>query len=123
MRKIRYTKMLIVLSSDRGEFTLHRRAPKMRILILIQAIALLAEGRVLDFEVDLGGIPDDISEDTAWYNGGLLNSTLPTLMPGDTFIFPDKTFYLMGGILVSGISSVKFVIDGTLLFSNDTRNW
>ena len=115
--------MLIVLSSDRGEFTLHRQAPKMRILILVQAFALLAEGRVIDFEVDLGGIPDDVSEDTAWYNGGLLNSTLPTLLPGDTFIFSDKTFYLMGGILVSGISSVKFVIDGTLLFSNDTRNW
>ena len=123
MRKIRYTKMLIVLSSDRGEFTLHRQAPKMRILILVQAFALLAEGRVIDFELDVGGIPDDISEDTAWYNGGLLNSTLPTLIPGDTFIFPDKTFYLMGGILVSGISSVKFVIDGILLFSNDTRNW
>ena len=95
----------------------------MRILILVQAFALLAEGRVIDFELDVGGIPDDISEDTAWYNGGLLNSTLPTLIPGDTFIFPDKTFYLMGGILVSGISSVKFFIDGTLLFSNDTRNW
>ena len=96
----------------------------MKILILFQVIALLAEGRVIDFELDVGGIPDDISEETAWHNGGLLNSTLPTLMPGDTFIFPpDKTFYLMGGILVSGISSVEFVIDGTLLFSNDTRNW
>ena len=95
----------------------------MKFLILLQVLALLAEGRVIDFELDVGGIPDDISEETAWHNGGLLNSTLPTLVPGDTFVFPDKTFYLMGGILVPGISSVVFVIDGTLLFSNDTRNW
>ena len=96
----------------------------MKILLLLQVIALLlAEGRVIDFELDVGGIPDDLTEETAWFNGGLLNSTLPTLQPGDTFIFPDKTFYLMGGILVSDISSVVFIIDGTLLFSNDTRNW
>ena len=38
----------------------------MRTLVLILSLALLAEGRVIDFELDVGGIPDDISEDTAW---------------------------------------------------------
>ena len=52
-----------------------------------------------------------------------MNSTLPTLEPGDTFFIPNKTFYMMGGIIAPDISSVVFVIDGTMLFSNDLRNW
>ena len=52
-----------------------------------------------------------------------MNSTLPTLKPGDTFVVPNKTFYLMGGIVAPDISSVVFIIDGTLLFSNDITNW
>ena len=115
--------MRTIHSDRRKEGEYNGRSPNMRFLILLPLIALLAEGKVIDFELDVGGIPDDISEEIAWFNGGLLNTTLPALLPGDTFIFPDKTFYLMGGILVSGISGVEFVIDGTLLFSNDTRNW
>ena len=34
-----------------------------------------------------------------------------------------KTFYVMGGINASDISSVVFLIDGTLLFSNDLGSW
>ena len=34
-----------------------------------------------------------------------------------------KTFYVMGGIDASDISSVVFLIDGTLLFSNDLSSW
>ena len=96
---------------------------KMRLLVLLQVLTLLADGRVIDFERDVGGRPDDMTEETAWYNGGLMNSTLPTLEPGDTFVIPNKTFYLMGGIVAGDISSVVFIIDGTLLFSNDLSNW
>ena len=96
----------------------------MRILLLLQIVAvLLAEGRVIDFEQDAGAIPDDLSEETAWHNGGLMNGTLAALQPGDTFVVPNKTFYLMGGIVAPDISSVVFVIDGNLLFSNDLDNW
>ena len=52
-----------------------------------------------------------------------MNNTLSTLESGDTFFIPNKTFYLMGGIVAPDISSVVFVIDGTLLFSNDINNW
>ena len=52
-----------------------------------------------------------------------MNSTLPTLEPGDTFFIPNKTFYVMGGVNASDISSVVFRIDGTLLFSNDLGSW
>jgi len=77
---------------------------------------------VINFEV-IGGIPDDMSEDTAWLNGDLMNRTLEILMPGDTFIIPNKTFKLMGGIEARNLTSVTIQIDGTILFSNDIKNW
>ena len=67
----------------------------MRLFMILQITSVVlvlaaVEGRVLDFEQDLGGIADDLSEEAAWFNGGLLNSTLPTLEPGDTFFVPNK---------------------------------
>ena len=93
------------------------------ILQIVVTLFLAVEGRVLDFEDDLGAVADDFSEEVAWLNGGILNSSLPTLEPGDTFFVPNKTFYVMGGINASDISSVVFLIDGTLLFSNDLSSW
>ena len=93
------------------------------ILQIVVTLFLAVEGRVLDFEDDLGAVADDFSEEVAWLNGGILNSSLPTLEPGDTFFVPNKTFYVMGGINASDISSVVFLIDGTLLFSNDLGSW
>ena len=93
------------------------------ILQIAVTLFLAVEGRVLDFEDDLGAVADDFSEEVAWLNGGILNSSLPTLEPGDTFFVPNKTFYVMGGINASDISSVVFLIDGTLLFSNDLGSW
>jgi len=78
---------------------------------------------VIDFEVDAGAIPDDSSLETAWKNGGLMNSTLAALLPGDTFIVPNKTFNLMGGIFIQNISSVTIQIDGTLIFSDNMDQW
>ena len=103
------------------------RIGNMRLSIILQIVVALflaaAESRVMDFEADLGAIADDFSEEVAWFNGGLLNSSLPALEPGDTFFVPNKTFYVMGGINASDISSVVFLIDGTLLFSNDLGSW
>ena len=76
----------------------------------------------INFEI-IGGIPDDMSEDVAWINGDLMNQTLATLIPGDIFIIPNKTFKLMGGIEARNLNSVVVQIDGTLLFSNDIENW
>ena len=40
----------------------------MRLLVILQVLTLLADGRVIDFERDVGGVPDDITEETAWYH-------------------------------------------------------
>jgi len=77
---------------------------------------------IVDFE-QVGGVPDLISEDVAWKNGELMNITLNSLQEGDIFLIPNKTFYLMGGIKAFNITSVVFQLDGTLLYSNDTRHW
>jgi hypothetical protein len=55
--------------------------------------------------------------------GKLLNQTLNSLKPGDTFIIPNQTYYLMGGIIVSNLTSVVIQIDGTIAFSDDIDNW
>ena len=77
---------------------------------------------IINFET-IGGIANDMSEDVAWMNGNLLNDTFAILEPGDTFIVPNKTFKLMGGIEARGLRSIVFQIDGTLLFSDDIKNW
>ena len=76
----------------------------------------------MDFE-EVGGISDLVSEEIAWQNGGLMNKTLNSLQAGDVFLIPNKTFYLMGGIKVVNITSVVLKLEGTLLYSNDTRSW
>jgi hypothetical protein len=91
-------------------------------LILILCASCHLHADIINFEM-IGGIPDDMSEDTAWINGDLMNQTLGILIPGDTFIVPNKTFKLMGGIEARGLKSVTIQIDGTLLFSNDVKNW
>ena len=68
---------------------------------------------VINFEM-IGGIPDDMSEDTAWLNGDLMNKTLEILMPGDIFVVPNKTFKMIGGIEARNLNSVTIQIDGTL---------
>ena len=77
---------------------------------------------IVDFE-QVGGVPDLISEDVAWKKGELMNITLNSLQEGDKFLIPNKTFYLMGGIKAFNITSVVFQLEGTLLYSNDTRHW
>ena len=76
----------------------------------------------IDFE-QIGGIPNNGSIDIAWRNGALLNNTMKNLGVGDVFLIPNKTFHLMGGIKASGLQSVIFIIDGTLVFSNKLREW
>jgi hypothetical protein len=56
-------------------------------------------------------------------NQQLLNNTLSALQPGDVFIVPNTTFWLLGGIRVENIESVVIQIDGTLSFSDDRSTW
>ena len=71
----------------------------------------------------LGGLGNDMSEEAAWSNGGLFNRTLLKLKPGDTLLFPNTTFYMMGGIVAEGLRNVTLQFDGTILFSKDMKSW
>lgn len=82
----------------------------------------LCHSAVLDYE-QLGAIPDDESYESALYNGNLLNETLVRMIDGDTFLVPNKTYTLMGGIMASGLKNVVFQIEGTLKFSDDRDTW
>merc|ERR1719515_331161 len=91
----------------------------LRSWLLLSAVFLggHAEAKVFNYETDGGAKPGDDSWDTVWKNGAALNSSLAALKPGDTFVVPDKTFYLMGGIQANGLHSVHIQIDGTLTFA------
>ena len=90
-------------------------------LIVATAIALFIAGtrvneshaKVIDFEKDAGAVSDKDDLDTCWKNGGLINTTLASLKPGDTFVFPNKTYHIMGGIKASNLKDVTLQFDGT----------
>jgi len=44
-------------------------------------------------------------------------------MGGDTFLVPNKYFFLMGGIKAWNLESVTFQLDGTIVFSNNIEEW
>jgi len=74
--------------------------------------------------LDLGALPNDYTQHAAWHNGGLLNSTLNSLSPGDTLIIPEGIFHVMGGILVTTrLRNNTIRLDGTLFFSRDIYGW
>ena len=75
--------------------------------------ALTATAKVIDFEKDAGAVADKDDLDTCWKNGGLINTTLASLQPGDTFVFPNKTYHIMGGIKASGLKDVVLQFDGS----------
>jgi hypothetical protein len=52
-----------------------------------------------------------------------MNATLAALRPGDTLLFQNKTFHLMGGIKARGLDSVTLRFDGTVVFSDDIDGW
>jgi hypothetical protein len=78
---------------------------------------------IINFE-DVGAVPLDEEEATMQWNGALLNKTLNALQPGDVFVVPNKTFNLMGGILVSvPLYKITFQLDGTLRYSQNREAW
>lgn len=91
-------------------------------LLLFPGLDNLSLASRINFEL-IGGIPKNTTDEIVWKNGILLNDTLKNLKTGDTFVVPNKTFYLMGGIKASGLKSVNIIIDGTLIFSNKLKEW
>ena len=65
-----------------------------------------ADARIYDFEVDGGAKAEDKSWEIVLHNGAALNASLENLNPGDTFLVPNKTFYLMGGVKARDLHSV-----------------
>lgn len=94
----------------------------MRAAAQLLVLAGLSSARVVDFEVDGGARANSEDWDVVWANGRALNTTLATLQPGDTFVVPSKTFYLMGGIKARDLRDVTIRIDGTLYFASTTLN-
>ena len=93
------------------------------LLLLLQPSAV---AKVIDFEHDAGGRPDDSSNSTVWHNGAALNASLNALQPGifvlvilvvlthghlsldfcaigDRLVIPNKTFHLMGGYMLTAL--------------------
>ena len=72
-----------------------------------------SKAKVIDFEKDAGAVADRDDLDTCWKNGGIINTTLASMQPGDTFVFPNKTYHIMGGITASNLKDVTLQFDGS----------
>ena len=73
-------------------------------------------GAVLDYEAQFGAIPDADDFATLWSNGRALNASLAALRQFDTLLVPNRTYYLMGGIVGVGLHAVHLRLEGTLVF-------
>ena len=98
-------------------------ATLLLVFVTILAHASTVNCKVLNFETDLGAIPDDSSVSTIWENGRILNETLNNFGSGNTLYIPAKTFVVMGGILVKDLTSTTLHIDGTLQFAKYSADW
>ncbi|KAJ8600586.1 hypothetical protein CTAYLR_008175 [Chrysophaeum taylorii] len=81
-------------------------------------VLLWLVGRASAVVVDLeaaGGVAESASRSACWSNGGVLNTTLAALEPGDTLVIPNKTFFVLPA-LASNLSDVIIRVDGTLKF-------
>lgn len=90
--------------------------------LVLLFLTALVRGVDYNFEA-LGAISDNDAMDVQLANGALLNLSLGALKPGDTFLVPNKTFHLVGGIMVDSWTNVTFILDGTLFFSDDRDTW
>ena len=56
-------------------------------------------------------------------NTRLLNKLLVSLTSGSELIVPSGTYYMLGGVYASSLKNIRFVLDGTLIFTNDRASW
>lgn len=84
--------------------------------------AVTTDGAIVDYEKS-GAVSDSTVFAVALKNGQILNATLNALQPGDLFLVPNKTFHLVGGIIVDTLFNVTFQLDGTLFFTDDRNTW
>jgi len=102
----------------------------MRVLFLLAA-AETSYAKVVDYQADAGAVP---CEKTFWKscdsktsdaedNTAKMNTALAALAPGDVLKVPNATYLVMGGVYASGLTNATLQIDGTLLWSDDTKAW
>lgn len=80
-------------------------------------------GKTVNFISDMGAIPNNNSVNVSIRNRDLLNSLGNFLSPMDTFLIPNQTFYLMGGVNLNNLRFITFQIDGSLVFSTHLDLW
>ncbi len=91
--------------------------------LLLLLLPILVFSGTFNFE-DEGGKANDNSLETMKDNTDLINNILEGLDPDDTLVFPNKTFYVMGGICApKGLENVTISFDGTFKFSDDKDQW
>ena len=54
------------------------------LLLFLMMLAISTNASLLNF-LEVGALPNDLSDIAAWHNGRLLNETLARLQPGDLF--------------------------------------
>lgn len=94
----------------------------VRVVSCVFLVVMAAEATTYNI-MDQGAVPDEHSLSTCLQNSAVMNMTLAKLAPGDTLLVPNRTFFVMGGIVGRRIRDVTIQIDGTLSFSNDTNAW
>lgn len=82
----------------------------------------LVSGKIINFE-DEGAIRTSKSIDVAYKNRDILNSIFVSIQKGDTLIIPNQTYFVVGGIVATGLINITIQVDGTLLFSDDRATW
>ena len=94
------------------------------VVIMAALCALCIEGaRVVNFTTE-GGVAGNKSVSVAEANTRLFNTTLRSLEPGDTLLFPaNATFWMLGGVYAQGLRDATIQIDGTIAFLDNMQAW
>ena len=56
-------------------------------------------------------------------NTKLLNRLLTSIKSGSELVVPYGIYSMLGGVYASSLKNVRFVLDGTLIFTNDRASW
>ena len=98
--------------------------------MLATALAL-PSARIIDFQSDAKAVPCvktlfkscDSSTSDAFANTAKMNSALAALAPDDVLRVPNRTYLMMGGVRAANLTRATLQLDGTLLWSDDTKAW
>lgn len=100
--------------------TRHYREFFVYVLTFFSACQHFGMSEVLEFEIDLGGIPNDSSLSSQHHNTRKFSKALELKIPFKTIVFPiGKTFYFQHGVYANSIENTILQIDGIIKFERD----